>query len=110
MSGSRRRVAARLLLLVGTAGIAGGMFHQPDRVWAGILIASYALVTAGLGGVFFLALNRASGATWAVSFRRIPEAFAAAAPPAWLPCSCCGRPSTRGWPTPVTSPGSRASG
>jgi hypothetical protein len=76
----RLRFTARVLVLVGAAAIAAGMVHQPGRTWAGILIASYGLLAGGLGGLFFVALNYASGATWAVAFRRVPEAFAAAIP------------------------------
>jgi hypothetical protein len=80
MSTRRLQLVARVLVAVGAAAIAAGMLHQPDRTWAGILIASFGLLTAGLGGLFFVALNYACGATWAVAIRRIPEAFAAVIP------------------------------
>lgn len=80
MSARRVQLVARGLVIGGAAAIAAGMLHQPDRTWAGILIASFGLLAAGLGGLFFVALNYACGATWAVAFRRIPEAFAAAIP------------------------------
>jgi len=65
---------------VAAAGIAAGLAFSPGRTWAGILMASFGLLGLGLGGLFFIALNYASGATWAVAIRRVPEAMSAALP------------------------------
>ncbi len=62
------------------AGIAAGLVYSPERTWAAILMASYGLLGAGLGGLFFVALNYTCGATWAVAIRRVPEAMVAALP------------------------------
>jgi hypothetical protein len=47
---------------------------------ASLLCAGYTLLCAGLAGVFFVSTQYASGASWAVAFRRVPEAMAAALP------------------------------
>ncbi len=80
MTGSRAPLVARGLVVAGFVGTAAGLWHDAGRTWAGILIASFGLLTAGLGGLFFVALNYACGATWAVAFRRIPEALTALMP------------------------------
>ncbi|MCC7418465.1 MAG: hypothetical protein IT176_15110 [Acidobacteria bacterium] len=68
------------LAAAGAVGIGLGLLRTPDRTWAGLLIASFGLAAAGVGGVVFIALCTVSGATWPVAFRRIPEALAAALP------------------------------
>lgn len=47
----------------------------PARVWPGILLASLYLVGMGSAGLFFVALQYASGAAWSVVFRRVPESL-----------------------------------
>lgn len=66
--------AAAAVVLVG--GIVAG---QP-RAWAGWLLASFGLTTAGLAGIVFVATQYAAGASWSVAFRRLPEALAAVLP------------------------------
>jgi hypothetical protein len=72
--------AARVLMLIGLATGIGGLWLNPDRMWAGWLMVGYYLVGIGLGGLFFVALEFASGASWSVAFRRVPEAMAATLP------------------------------
>jgi hypothetical protein len=47
----------------------------PERIWSNLLIASFYLVSLGLGGALFIALTYISGAAWNVGFRRVPEAL-----------------------------------
>lgn len=95
----RLKRVARVVFVAGLAATAAGMASQPDRAWAGVLMASFGLLAAGLGGIFFVALNYACGATWAVALRRIPEAFAAAIPAgaAGLLLVFLARPSVYPW-------------
>lgn len=58
------------------AGIATGS----DRAWAGWLLASFGLLTVGLAGLVFIAIQYAAGACWAVALRRLPEAMTATIP------------------------------
>jgi len=66
--------AAAAVVLVG-----GTVAGQP-RAWAGWLLASFGLTTAGLAGIVFVATQYAAGASWSVAFRRVPEALAATLP------------------------------
>ncbi len=51
-----------------------------ERAWAAWLLASVGVTAAGLGGIVLVATLYASGASWGVAFRRVPEALAAALP------------------------------
>ncbi len=73
----------RNLRLVAGAGIAAaiaGVIFAPERAWPGLLMGGFLLLTLGLSGIFFVATQYASGATWSVAFRRVPEAMSAALP------------------------------
>lgn len=78
--------ARELLNWLGVIAAAGGvcvgvgLVLEPGRVWPAILVASLYLAGMGLAGLFFVALQYASGATWSVVFRRVPEAMAAVLP------------------------------
>jgi hypothetical protein len=52
----------------------------PERAWLNLLLASYALATLGLAGVFFVAIQYVCGAGWSVALRRVPEAMIALLP------------------------------
>jgi MFS family permease len=65
---------------LGAVVCAAGFAVEPGRAWANLLLISFWLVCMGLAGSFFVALQYACGAGWAVSFRRIPEAMVAALP------------------------------
>ncbi len=67
------------------AGIGGvillaGLWIAPERAWPDLLLASFAMVCLGLAGIFFVALQYASGAVWSIVLRRVAEAMAAALP------------------------------
>jgi hypothetical protein len=49
------------------------MFIDADRVWSNLLIGTFFLLTIGLGGAVFVALNYVTGAGWSAAFRRVPE-------------------------------------
>ncbi len=57
-----------------------GLLLQPERAWPALLLGSFALVCLGLGGLFFVALQYASGAVWSIALRRVGEAMTAALP------------------------------
>jgi hypothetical protein len=65
-----------LLALASAAVLACGAVLTPLRTWSNLLIVGYYLLTLSLGGALFVALSYASGATWSVGFRRVPEAMA----------------------------------
>jgi hypothetical protein len=72
--------ALRIFALAGAATLAAGLLIAPERIWPGLLLVSYALIGVGLAGIFFVALQYASGGGWSVAFRRVPEAMSAILP------------------------------
>ena len=65
---------------LGTVTLAAGAAAGVERAWAGCLLASFGVLTMGLAGLVFIQTQYASGASWSVAFRRIPEAMTAAIP------------------------------
>jgi hypothetical protein len=72
------------LAVLGGGALAVGLFQDPKRAWLNLLLVSYFLLSLGLGGLVFIALQYVSGAGWSVSLRRVPEAMAAILPVAAL--------------------------
>jgi hypothetical protein len=72
--------AAGLAAAVGALVLAGGVAAGVERAWAAWLVASLGVLTAGLAGLVFVAIQYASSASWGVAFRRVPEALTAAIP------------------------------
>lgn len=68
------------LVIGGAAALALGFVVSPHAAMGSLLYSGYALLCAGLSGVFFVAAQYASGAAWGVAFRRVPEAMCAALP------------------------------
>lgn len=64
----------------GAAVLAAGLWLAPARVWPDLLLGSFAMVCLGLAGLFFFALQYASGAVWSIALRRVGEAMTAALP------------------------------
>ena len=61
--------------VMGGVAMLGAAILAPERFWANLLLASFLLVGMGLAGVFFVALQYVTGASWSVAFRRVPEAL-----------------------------------
>jgi hypothetical protein len=70
------------LIGVGAAVLTGGLMVAPDRVWPVLLLLSYYLAGLGLAGAFLVALEYATGATWSIGLRRVPEAMTGILPAA----------------------------
>ena len=68
------------LAIAGMTVLAGGVAFAPLRIWSNLLVATFYLLTIGLGGAVFVALTYVTGAGWHVAFRRIPEAMAKTLP------------------------------
>lgn len=65
---------------IGGAILLAGLRIAPERAWPDLLLGSFAMVGLGLSGIFFVALQYASGAVWSVPLRRVGEAMGAALP------------------------------
>ena len=61
---------------MGLLVLLGGSLVDPQRALPNVLLGALLLLTLGLGGLVFLALEQATGATWCASIRRVPEAMA----------------------------------
>ena len=71
----RIRNLALSLLAVGVATAIYGVIFAPERAWPNLLLNGFYVTSAGVSAMFFLAAQRATGARWSASLRRIPEAF-----------------------------------
>ncbi len=71
----QKRTLMKWLALVGVVTLLAGWFLAPQRTWANLLLVSLYAVGLGLGGAFFIALQYACNAGWAVAIRRVPEAM-----------------------------------
>ena len=70
------------LISAGAVVLAVGWFADADHAPASLLMGAFLLLTLGLSGLFFLALEQVTGAFWSASIRRVPEAMAATLPAA----------------------------
>ena len=75
----RQRLLSGLAIAGATVLLVGATF-APLRIWSNLLVATFYLLTIGLGGAVFVALTYVTGGTWQVAFRRIPEAMAKTLP------------------------------
>ncbi len=64
-------------VVVGGVACIGAAISTPARFWLNFLGAGQILLGLGLGGGFIVALGYASGASWMVAVRRVPEAMTA---------------------------------
>jgi hypothetical protein len=70
----------RSFAAAGFLTLAAGLFLAPQRALGSLLMAGYCLICLGLAGIFFVAIQYASGAAWSTAFRRVPEAMCAILP------------------------------
>ncbi len=73
-------VALMILTALGIAVLGAGLYMDPQRIWANLLLVSIYLIGISVGSLVFLALLYVSGARWSVPLQRLPEALAAALP------------------------------
>src|SRR5262245_3475734 len=52
----------------------------PDRLWASVLLVGYYFLGLALAGLCFVAIHYATGASWSLALRRVPEALASTMP------------------------------
>jgi hypothetical protein len=95
-------VVCGVLTVLGGAALAAGLLRAPERAWLNVLLVSYYLLSLGLGGLVFVAIQYVTGAGWSVALRRVPEAMAAIIPVAALGLGAVflARPSLYPWAGP----------
>lgn len=71
----RVRRSAAVVLLLGFCAAIYGVVADPERLWPTLLVNGFYAASLGVSAMFFLAAQRATGARWSASLRRIPEAF-----------------------------------
>lgn len=69
-----------VVAILGSLVLLGGLWTAPQRAWAALLLGSFALTCVGLSGVFFIALQYATGAAWSVPLRRVADAMSSVLP------------------------------
>jgi hypothetical protein len=72
------------LFVAGVGLTAAGLYFDPLRTLAHVLIASYIWLALALAGAVFLALHYVTKAGWSVAIKRVPESMAATLPYAAL--------------------------
>ncbi len=65
----------KIIIAIGTAIFLIGLFFEPQRSWANLLLANYYLISLGLASVIFIAFLSVSNAGWGTAIRRVPEAM-----------------------------------
>ena len=70
----------RMAATVGALVLLAGLWIAPQRAWADLLLGSFAMTCLGLSGIFFVALQYATGAVWSIPLRRVGEAVSGALP------------------------------
>ena len=79
---ARHRAVILVLILLGAGAATLGLRTDPARTWPNLVLNGFYMVSLALSAMFFLATQRASGARWSASLRRVPEAFMLALPAA----------------------------
>jgi hypothetical protein len=96
-----RRVLLPFLILaaLGAATLGVGLFQEPQRTWANVLLVSNYLIGLSTGSLVLIALLHVSGARWSVPLGRLPEALAAGLPvgAVGLAAALLFRPSLYAW-------------
>ena len=70
----------RLVTIVGLFLLGMGAIISTERLWAALLWAGVAILGVGVAAMYFLAIHSVTGAAWATSFKRVPEAMTALVP------------------------------
>jgi uncharacterized membrane protein YidH (DUF202 family) len=70
----------QILFAVSIAVLLLGLWRAPERTWLALLLGSFAMVGFGLSGIFFVALQYATGAKWSIPLRRVGEALSKVLP------------------------------
>ncbi len=62
-----------VLIAIGVITFAAGLMKNQERIWASYLVSFFFFACAGLGGLFWSAIQNLAKAGWSVSVRRYAE-------------------------------------
>jgi hypothetical protein len=68
------------LVAAGAVAAIYGLRTSPERFWPSLLLNGFYVVSLALSAMFFISVQRAVGARWSASLRRVPEALMMALP------------------------------
>ncbi len=72
------------LVVIGAITFLAGLKANPDRIWHTYLVNYFFWFSISLSGLFFIALSYITGSVWVSPLKRIPEAFTAFLPVAFV--------------------------
>ena len=70
----------RIVTVIGVFLLAMGAIVSPARLWPALLWSGIAILGVGIAAMYFLAIHSVTGAAWATSFKRVPEAMTGLVP------------------------------
>jgi hypothetical protein len=77
---ARSQALALALVVLGAGAAVYELFNDPRQAWPWLLLNGFYITSLAVSALFFAASQRATGARWSASLRRIPEAFTLALP------------------------------
>ncbi len=72
---ARVNKACYIAVGLGVLAFAIGLLTDPQRAWVNFLLNYFYWLCIAFAGLFFVAIQHLSGATWSIPVRRIPEMF-----------------------------------
>lgn len=69
-----------VMAILGAVALIAGIFYDPARGWASLLMNHFYFMALALGGLFICAIQYATNAMWSAPVRRIAESFSAYLP------------------------------
>lgn len=70
----------RIVTVIGVFLLAMGAVVSPARLWPALLWSGIAMLGVGVAAMYFLSIHSVTGAAWATSFKRVPEAMTGLVP------------------------------
>lgn len=81
---NKLKMASYAMIGIGVIAMAIAFFTDKQRFWANYLLSNWYFFGLSMAGTIFIALQSVTNASWSVGFKRIPEAFGAYLPVAFI--------------------------
>tara|TARA_Y100001978_G_scaffold107593_1_gene96166 strand:+ start:4361 stop:5545 length:1185 start_codon:yes stop_codon:yes gene_type:complete len=69
------KLVFNLLMLIGLVAMVVGFYKDPHRAWPSLMINNYFFLAIAAFAIFFVALQYASEAAWAITVKRVAESI-----------------------------------